>query len=63
MKEQLQEENTYFRNIIKDAVSDLKKNNVAYVFYEEQVNEILKYFDKDSIKVILDDDIFCLTKK
>ena len=36
----LEEEDTYFRNVVKDAVEDLRNNKVAYVFFQEQVDAI-----------------------
>lgn len=34
------EENTYFKNVVKDAVSDLKSKKSTYVFFQEQVDAI-----------------------
>lgn len=36
----LEDENVYFKNVVKDAIKDLKKHKVAYVFYQEQVDAI-----------------------
>lgn len=34
------EENTYFKNVVKDAIRDLKSNRATYVFFQEQVDAI-----------------------
>ena len=34
------EENTYFKNVVKDAIKDLKDNKATYVFFQEQVDAI-----------------------
>ena len=39
------EEDTYFKNVVKDAIRDLKSNRATYVFFQEQVyaiKEIMK---------------------
>ena len=41
------EENTYFKNVIKDAVRDLKNNKVTYVFFQEQVDAIKQIINKE----------------
>lgn len=33
-------ENTYFKNVVKDAIKDLKGNKATYVFFQEQVDAI-----------------------
>ena len=33
-------ENTYFKNVVKDAIKDLKSNKATYVFFQEQVDAI-----------------------
>lgn len=33
-------ENTYFKNVVKDAIKDLKSNKTTYVFFQEQVDAI-----------------------
>ena len=37
------DDNSYFKAVIKDAISDLKKRGRAYVFFEEQVDYIKEY--------------------
>lgn len=54
------EENTYFKNIVMDAVDELKKHGKAYVFYQEQVNAI-KEIIKKNINVEYDGDFYILT--
>ena len=34
------EENTYFKNVVKDAIRDLKSKKATYVFFQEQVDAI-----------------------
>ena len=34
------EENAYFKNVVKDAIKDLKSNKATYVFFQEQVDAI-----------------------
>ena len=36
----IEEENSYFKSVIRDAIEDLNKNGIAYVFSMEQVNAI-----------------------
>ena len=33
-------ENTYFKNVVKDAIKALKDNKATYVFFQEQVDAI-----------------------
>lgn len=33
-------ENTYFKNVVKDAIKDLENNKATYVFFQEQVDAI-----------------------
>ena len=57
----LEEENNYFKNVVKDAIDDLKNNKQAYVFYIEQVKSVKEYF-KEKLKVVEQDGIYYLTK-
>lgn len=41
------EENAYFKNVVKDAVKDLKSNKVAYVFFQEQVDAVKQIINKE----------------
>ena len=34
------EGDTYFKNVVKDAIRDLKSNKATYVFFQEQVDAI-----------------------
>ena len=36
----IEEENSYFKSVIRDAIEDLNKYGIAYVFSMEQVNAI-----------------------
>ena len=47
------EENAYFKNVIKDAVRDLKNNKVTYVFFQEQVDAVKQIINKE-VKVSFD---------
>ena len=49
----LEEEDTYFRNVVKDAVEDLRNNKVAYVFFQEQVDAVKEIINKE-VKVSFD---------
>ena len=60
MENYFEEENSYFRNVIKYALDDLKHNRQAYVFYIEQVEEVKKQFKK-KIKVEEKEGIYYLT--
>lgn len=54
------EENIYFKNIVMDAVDELKKHGKTYVFYQEQVNAV-KEIIKKNINVEYDGDFYILT--
>jgi hypothetical protein len=60
MENYFEEENSYFRNVVRDALDDLKHNRQAYVFYIEQVEEVKKQF-KGKIKVKEEEGIYYLT--
>ena len=62
MENFLEEENGYFKSVIKDALDDLKHNKQAYVFYEEQVKAVQEIF-KGELKIKEQDGIFYLTKE
>lgn len=36
----IEEENSYFKSVVRDAIEDLNKYGIAYVFSMEQVNTI-----------------------
>ena len=36
----IEEENSYFKSVVRDAIEDLNKYGIAYVFSMEQVNAI-----------------------
>ena len=61
MENYFEEENSYFRNVVRDALDDLKHNKQAYVFYIEQVDAVKKAF-KGKIKVVEDEGVYYLTK-
>ena len=58
----LEEENTYFRNVIKDALKDLRKKGVAYIFTEEQA-KMLKKVCKKELTIEIEDGIYKVTMK
>ena len=47
------EENTYFKNVVKDAVEDLKYKGITYVFFQEQVDAVKQIINKE-VKVNFD---------
>lgn len=60
MENYFEEENSYFRNVVRDALDDLKNNRQAYAFYQEQVDEIVKAYQNE-LKTEEKDGIFYLT--
>lgn len=57
----MEEENGYFKNVVKDALKELKENGRAYVFFIEQVNAVKEKF-KGELKIEERDEVFYLTK-
>lgn len=49
----LEEENAYFRGIVKDAVEELEDKGNTYVFFQEQVDAVRRIINKE-IKVSFD---------
>jgi|GEM_PF-5352734 hypothetical protein len=47
------EENTYFKNVVKDAVEELKDKGNTYVFFQEQVDAVKQIINKE-VKVSFD---------
>lgn len=47
------EENTYFKNVVKDAVEELKDKGTTYVFFQEQVDAVKQIINKE-VKVSFD---------
>ena len=47
------EENTYFKNVVKDAVEELKDKGNTYVFFQEQVDAVKHIINKE-VKVSFD---------
>ena len=41
------EENTYFKNVVKDAVEELKDKGATYVFFQEQVDAVKQIINKE----------------
>ena len=41
------EENTYFKNVINDAIEELKDKGSAYVFFQEQVDAVKQIINKE----------------
>ena len=55
------EESSYFKMIVKDAISDLKHNGSAFVFFQEQVDAIKNIMKDINIQVHYDGTFFKLT--
>lgn len=47
------EENTYFKNVVKDAIEELKGKGSTYVFFQEQVDAVKQIINKE-VKVSFD---------
>ena len=45
------EENSYFKIVVKDAISDLKHKGSAFVFFQEQVDAVKNVMKDTNIKV------------
>lgn len=57
----IEEENNYFKNIVKDAIKDLKSNKQAFAFFEEQVIAIKESLKDKNIIVEEKEGIYYLT--
>lgn len=55
------EENSYFKIVVKDAISDLKYNGSAFVFFQEQVDAVKSIMKDINIQVHYDGTFFKLT--
>ena len=55
------EENSYFKIVVKDAISDLKHNGSAFVFFQEQVDAVKSIMKDTNIQVHYDGTLFRLT--
>lgn len=55
------EENSYFKGVVKDAISDLKHKGNTFVFFQEQVDAIKNIMKDTNIKVYYDGTFFKLT--
>ena len=55
------EENSYFRIVVKDAISDLKYKGSAFVFFQEQVDAVKNVMKDTNIQVYYDGTFFRLT--
>ena len=60
-KIEMEEENGYFKNVVKEALNDLKHNSQAYVFFIEQVKAVEEEF-KGKLKVEEKEGVYYLTK-
>lgn len=54
------EENSYFKAVVKDAISDLKHNGSAFVFFQEQVDAVKSIMKDINIQVHYDGTFFRL---
>lgn len=55
------EENSYFKSVVKDAISDLKHKGSAFVFFQEQVDAVKNIMKDINIQVHYDGTFFRLT--
>ena len=55
------EENSYFKGVVKDAISDLKHEGSAFVFFQEQVDAVKNIMKDINIQVHYDGTFFRLT--
>lgn len=55
------EENSYFKIVVKDAISDLKYKGSAFVFFQEQVDAVKSIMKDINIQVHYDGTFFKLT--
>ena len=55
------EGNSYFRGVVKDAISDLKHKGSAFVFFQEQVDAVKNIMKDINIQVHYDGTFFRLT--
>lgn len=46
----LEEENSYFKNVVREAIDDLLQNGVATVFIEDQVKAIKRKIEDVNVK-------------
>ena len=44
---------TYFKNVVKDAVEELKDKGATYVFFQEQVDAVKQIINKE-VKISFD---------
>lgn len=54
-------ENSYFKIVVKDAISDLKHKGSAFVFFQEQVDAVKSIMKDTNIQVHYDGTLFRLT--
>ena len=57
-----EEKDTYFKNVVKDAVRDLERRGIAYLFNEEQLSAFNQYNKRD-VDIKFDGDFFIIKKK
>lgn len=62
MLDNLEEENSYFKNVVKDAIKELKQEGRSFVFFQEQVDAIKEVLG-DNLDVKFDGTIFNLKIK
>ena len=53
-------ENTYFKNVINDAIEELKDKGNAYVFFQEQVDAVKQIINKE-VEVSFDGTFYKIT--
>ena len=47
MIETMETNDIYFKQVVRDAVKDLKKNGEAFVFSREQLDEVIKNMNEE----------------
>lgn len=47
MIETMETNDIYFKQVVRDAVKDLRKNGEAFVFSREQLDEVIKNMNKE----------------
>ena len=53
----------FLHMLVKDTIDALIEEGIAFVFTQEHVNEVLKFFRKDTIEVYEQEDFIVLIRK
>ena len=57
-----EEKDTYFKNVVRDAVKDLERKGIAYLFNEEQLSAFNQCNERD-VDIKFDGDFFIIQEK